>query len=264
MEYNSYSQRCGYPFKGYTLDKVIKFLEDMNLSYDSGIEFTVNLYDQNDVIIATGSLEGNVLKCIAISEEHQGEGLTANIISRLISESYNNNRDHLFLFTRPKNIIMFTELGFYPIIETADVLLMENVKDGIKKFIDGLENSMHSGVIGAIVANCNPFTKGHQYLIEMASKQCDLLHLFVLSEDKSAFPTDIRYELVKKGIKHLNNVIVHETSDYLISSATFPSYFIKDKTIASNIKNTRFIQINCFSKVESSPLGMYYPQKNIT
>ena len=35
--------------------------------------------------------------------------------------------------------------------------------------------------------------------------------------------------LVKQGVSHLKNVIVHPTGDYLISAATFPTYFIKDK-----------------------------------
>jgi [citrate (pro-3S)-lyase] ligase len=35
--------------------------------------------------------------------------------------------------------------------------------------------------------------------------------------------------LVKQGVADLKNVIVHPTGDYLISAATFPTYFIKDK-----------------------------------
>ena len=82
-----------------------------------------------------------------------------------------------------------------------------------------------------MVANCNPFTLGHQYLIEQAAKACDTLHLFVLSEDASLFPADVRMELVKKGTAYLPNVLVHPTSDYLISSATFPTYFLKEEQI---------------------------------
>ena len=37
--------------------------------------------------------------------------------------------------------------------------------------------------------NCNPFTKGHKYLIEKASKENDVVHLFILTEDKSEFST---------------------------------------------------------------------------
>ena len=243
MEYNNISIRCGYPFVGYTLKKLKTFLARMELIYDEGIEFSVCLFNQDDDIIATGSLEGNVLKCVAVSDKYQGEGLAAKIVTRLVDECYNNNQHHIFLFTKPKNQIMFTDLGFYTIISTEDVLFMENIKGGIVKFIESLKSPYYGDEIGAIVVNCNPFTKGHEYLIKAASKECDLLHVFVLSENKSAFPTDVRVKLVKMGVRNLKNVIVHETSDYLISSATFPSYFIKDKENVDNINCTLDLSI---------------------
>ena len=124
---------------------------------------------------------------------------------------------------------MFLEFGFYEISHTEDILLMENKRDGIDSFVASLARGQ--GSQGAVVANCNPFTLGHQYLIEQAAKACDTLHLFVLSEDASLFPADVRMELVKKGTAHLPNVLVHPTSDYLISSATFPTYFLKEEQI---------------------------------
>ena len=55
--------------------------------------------------------------------------------------------------------------------------------------------------------NANPFTLGHQYLIEKASKENDILHLFIVSEDKSIIPFNIRKKLIIEGTKHLNNII---------------------------------------------------------
>jgi Citrate lyase synthetase len=89
---------------------------------------------------------------------------------------------------------------------------------------------METGTIessAAVVVNCNPFTLGHKYLLEYAAARCKLLHIFVVWEDYSVFPSEIRYRLVKKGTEHLPNVIVHRGRDYIISNATFPSYFIK-------------------------------------
>ena len=80
--------------------------------------------------------------------------------------------------------------------------------------------------------NCNPFTLGHQYLIEQAASENDLVYILVVSEDKSVFPTRTRKELIKKGTAHLNNVIVLIGGDYIISSATFPSYFTQDQELA--------------------------------
>ena len=84
--------------------------------------------------------------------------------------------------------------------------------------------------------NCNPFTLGHQYLIETAAGECDKLYVFVLSEDKSQFSTEDRLEMVRLGTQHLSNVTVLPTGPYLISAATFPTYFIKEREKAGQIQ----------------------------
>ena len=107
---------------------------------------------------------------------------------------------------------------------------MENRQEGFSSFLKQLleetpsEALEHKKQIGAVVANCDPFTKGHRYLIESALKKCDYLHLFILSDDKGMFRAKQRYEMVKEGIRGLDNVILHHTSDYMI-----PTYFFKDK-----------------------------------
>ena len=78
--------------------------------------------------------------------------------------------------------------------------------------------------------NCDPFTCGHQQLITTASQQCEWVYVFVLSEDKGFFSAENRLEMVKQGTKHLSNVTVLPTGPYLISAATFPTYFLKDDT----------------------------------
>lgn len=95
-----------------------------------------------------------------------------------------------------------------------------------KQFLQG--EMMHSKpVIGAIVMNCNPFTLGHQYLIEYASDRTDYLYIFVVEEDKSFFNFNDRLELVKAGTSHLNNVKVLPSGKFIISSNTFSEYFAK-------------------------------------
>ena len=61
---------------------------------------------------------------------------------------------------------------------------------------------------GAIVMNCNPFTKGHRYLIEQAAGQVDLLYIFVVEEDKSTFKFEDRIEMVRRGTVDLDKVKV--------------------------------------------------------
>lgn len=254
MGYETFYEDFGYPMQGSRLQKLKDFLSAEQLDYDDGIEFTVNLCDSKGNIAATGSLEGNVLKCIAVSDSYQGEGLSARIVTALTSEGMNKGYSHLFLFTKAENIQIFNDLGFYLIAGTNDAALMENKKNGISEYVNSLKSSdniCEAGDTGAIVMNCNPFTNGHLYLIEKAAMQCGLLHLFVVSEDKSVFPAKTRYELVKKGVSHLSNVVVHPTSDYLISSATFPTYFIKDKYKAGDINCIMDLTIFCdyFAKI---------------
>lgn len=81
---------------------------------------------------------------------------------------------------------------------------------------------------GAIVMNCNPFTYGHRYLIETASKQVDRLYIFVVEEDKSFFKFNDRFEMVKQGTADIENVCVVPSGKFIISAFTFPEYFMKD------------------------------------
>jgi len=232
----------GYPFSKRKLSALQEFLRKAGLDYEPTIGFTVNIL-QDEEIIATGSLDCNILKCIAVSETHQGEGLTATIISELQKEAFFRDLHHLFLFTKPENRARFESLFFYTVAQTEDALLMENEGHGIQNFVASLDRPTTVGVIGAIVANCNPFTLGHRYLIETAASQCDWLHVFILSEDRSMFSAETRFELAKRSTEDLPNVTLHRTRDYLISYATFPRYFIQDKTRVNDIQCQLDIEI---------------------
>jgi len=223
----------GKPMSGTALKKLEAFLHTCGLDYDAGIDFTCTLEEDGE-IIATASLDGATLKCIAVSPMHQGEDLTARLITELRREAFSRGYDHLMLFTKPGNQMLFRPFGFYPVMRTADCLLMENKRNGLEAYLKDLKPA-GGACIGAIVANCNPFTLGHRYLIEQASKQCDQLHLFILSERKSAFSPEVRMALAKAGCADLKNVHIHPTGPYMVSSATFPSYFIKDKARVEGI-----------------------------
>ena len=80
---------------------------------------------------------------------------------------------------------------------------------------------------GCIVMNCNPFTLGHRYLIEQAAKQVERLYVMVVREDCSLFAYTERKAMVEQGVADIENVSVIDGSDYAISRATFPTYFLK-------------------------------------
>lgn len=100
-----------------------------------------------------------------------------------------------------------------------------------KKFAMKYQVDNLSGRIGAIVMNCNPFTKGHRYLIEYAARQVDRLLVFVVEEDLSAFAYEDRFAMVQLGTEDLKNVTVLPSGKYNISKSTFAQYFEKDKPI---------------------------------
>lgn len=220
--------------RGRKLEQWETFLTRMGLTPDHGVESTALIWDDGE-LIACGSRQENVLKCIAVDPARQGEGLTATLLTALRSDAMQAGHRHLFLYTKPQNQAMFSSLFFYPVAKTDKVLLMENVRNGIGSFLAGLEVPCREGSIGAIVMHCNPFTRGHRWLIEQAAAENDHLYLFILSEDKGLFPAKDRLELVRQGTADLKNVTVCPTGPYLISSATFPTYFLKDKASAGDV-----------------------------
>lgn len=208
------------------------FLRSHALEPGDDAQFTVILRDGED-IAAVGSRSGNILKYIAVSPEHRGEGLTAAVLTELRKNAFSAGERRLFLYTKPENRLMFEALRFYAVAETDSVLLLEDRRDGLKSFLASLPRPERSGTVGAAVMNCNPFTLGHRYLIQRACESCDTLYVFVLSEDRSMFSAADRMELVRRGTADMDNVIVCPTGDYLISSATFPDYFLRERTGAS-------------------------------
>ena len=229
------------------------FLQKAGLEADENVVSTVLIWEDGE-LIATGSRQDNLLKCIAVDPLHQGEGLTATLLTQLRQDAFNHGHRHLFLYTKPKNEFMFSSLFFYSIAKTEDVLLMENKQDGIQSFLEDLPKKDTEGTVGAAVMNCNPFTKGHRYLIETAAKQCDQLYVFVLSEDKSEFSAKDRLEMVKRGTEDLPNVTVLPTGPYLISSATFPTYFLKDRENATEVQC--LLDIEIFAKFYGPKFGI--------
>ena len=210
--------------------QVDALLAQEGIQRDQNLDYTCGIYDEDYRVIATGSCFGNTLRCFAVDHAHQGEGLLNEIISHLIDYQAGRGNIHLFLYTKPGTAKFFGDLGFYEIARVPDRLVfMENRRDGFSAYLAALEkDKKEDGLSAAIVMNANPFTLGHQYLVETAAAQCDALHLFVVSEDASLIPADARKRLVRQGVAHLPNVIVHDCGPYMISSATFPSYFLKD------------------------------------
>ena len=219
-----------YPWDKRSLAQIDALLQKEGITRDGNLDYICAMRDGSDEIIATGSCFGCTLRCFAVSSEHQGEGLLNEIISHLIQVQYARGNMHLFLYTKIQSAKFFGDLGFYEIARVDGTLVfMENRKSGFPTYLKNLEKTKKDGVSAALVMNANPFTLGHQYLVETAAAKCDTLHLFILSEDASLVPFGVRKRLVQEGVAHIPNVVLHDSGPYIISSATFPSYFLKDE-----------------------------------
>jgi [citrate (pro-3S)-lyase] ligase len=212
--------------------EVNTFLESFGLKLDVDVDYTIVLRDESGTIKGTCSKAGNVFKCFAISEDMRGEGLTATLITNLIDKMFEEGKLHSFVFTKPDKVNVFASLNFKLIYEVKGAALLEYGMYGINKSLGAMAEKYDikpDTPKGAIVMNCNPFTLGHRYLIEEASKSCSEVLVFLVEEDRSVFPFDARFNLVKEGVSDLKNVKVIPGGEYIISSATFPTYFIRSE-----------------------------------
>lgn len=99
------------------------------------------------------------------------------------------------------------------------------------------------GSIGAIVMNCNPITKGHMHLINIASQIVDHLYIFVVQEDRSFFSFSDRIDMVRLATPHLNNLVIVPSGKFILSAETFPEYFDKDMKQNAEIDTSHDIGI---------------------
>ena len=106
---------------------------------------------------------------------------------------------------------------------------------------------------GVVVMNCNPFTLGHRYLIEQAAKQVERLYVMVVREDCSLFAYTERKAMVEQGVADIENVNVIDGSDYAISRATFPTYFLKRLDDAADTQ--MLLDLDLFRRHISPALG---------
>lgn len=227
--YDEYTISRVFPRNRAAMAAVEQLLRQEGITRDRNLDYTCAVYDRSDQMVATGSCFGSTLRCFAVDRGHQGEGLLNRVVSHLTEVQYSRGNTHLFLCTKPSAAPLFADLGFYEIARVEGTLVfMENRRTGFSDYLARLSKHRIEGKSAALVMNANPFTRGHQYVAERASEECDKLHLFVLSEDASLFPFSVRKQLVREGTTHLGNVVLHDSGPYIISSATFPSYFLKD------------------------------------
>lgn len=245
--------------------RIEAFLKRNGLRFDD-MHYYAAVTDDDGEMIAGGGLKGNVIKCVAVDDAHKGEAIANTLISHLIAHTNEEGHSNVMLFTKPKNRQLFESLSFRLLAEAPEAVLMETGIGGINNMVEQLKKIKEEGEVckennqeckkeektnlnittpqhlnpstpqplttttplrGVVVMNCNPFTLGHRYLIEQAAKQVERLFVMVVREDCSLFAYAERKAMVEQGVAHLENVTVIDGSEYAISQATFPTYFLK-------------------------------------
>lgn len=245
--------------------RIEAFLKRNGLRFDD-MHYYAAITDDDGEMIAGGGLKGNVIKCVAVDDAHKGEAIANTLISHLIAHANEEGHSNVMLFTKPKNRQLFESLSFRLLAEAPEAVLMETGIGGINNTVEALKKIKEEGEVckennqeckkeektnlnittpqhlnpstpqpltattplrGVVVMNCNPFTLGHRYLIEQAAKQVERLFVMVVREDCSLFAYAERKAMVEQGVAHLENVTVIDGSEYAISQATFPTYFLK-------------------------------------
>ena len=236
--------------------KVEGFLQANGLRMET-LDVYYTLQNTDGDILAGAGLAGDVIKCVAVAPEVRSEGLVAPLVSHILSQHGPGN---LKVFTKPENEAVFESLGFHAIARAPLAILMENgrgleaycacLKDTLLSFRPTERSGEIASSVGVVVMNANPFTLGHRYLLEQAAARVDRL-VVIPVRTSYAFPYTERLAMIKAGAP--SGVTVVEGSDYQISAATFPTYFLKDLSEAAETQMR--LDLDLFARHIAPALG---------
>ncbi len=245
----------------YDIKLLRDFLTPLGFDFNENeVDYSIIICNLNDEVLGVASSQKNVLKYVAVAPKYRETSvfalLATHLLGRLI-EKY----EKIFAFTKPRNIVIFEGMGFRKIAVAEPLFsVLEYGLVGIKDFVEELKTYRQKDdklkKIAGLVMNCNPITKGHLYLIEKAVSESDWVYLFVVQENLSAFPFEVRLELIKKATAHIPNVTIISGGDYVVSGKTFPSYFLKGTDATEIIKTQAELDVTIFRDYIVPALGI--------
>jgi [citrate (pro-3S)-lyase] ligase len=222
-----------------------RLIESQGLAFEDGCDDLVGIYSDTagqpgntpngqrsdwvtgaPRLVATAGRAGCVLKMFAVDPAGQGGDVLGALTSALIALGRSAGQDAFLVFTSPEHAPSFQYCQFRLLVTTGRVALLE-CGGGLERYLDAHRHQRRQGTNGAVVINGNPFTRGHQFLVETAAAQVDTLYVFVVREDRSVFPFAVRYRLAAESTAQVRNALLLDTSRYAVSAATFPSYFLR-------------------------------------
>lgn len=226
-----------------TARTVKSFLDDAGLRLDESAAYFAGMFDTEDRLIGCGGLDSNIIKCLAMSSDARSEGLSAKLITHLMNEAFSSGHSNVRVFTKPVYKPLFKSLGFTLCGESASAIWLESDSLCLRKYRAYLSDHPADGVI---VANTDPVTLGHLYLITRAASQCHRLAVITVGANRrNCFSYQTRKAMLKRAVSHLANVEILDGSEYVISQLSFPSYFIKKADTISRAQAELDLDVFC-------------------
>lgn len=220
----------------YEREQVVNFLKNFSLKLDSDVTKTLYIEDDSK-IIGTISCADYIIKSLAVDPSYQSENLAGKLVNEMIQYFARNNIYIYQVFTKPMYKHIFLSLGFKEIVSTDKVIMLEGGTNTIDDELTKIKKQLdirfavleESSDIAALVINGNPLTIGHVHLIEHAAYNHNMVVVFIVEENKSEFSFEERLSMAYLATRRLSNVCVIPSTKYIVSSLTFPTYFLKDE-----------------------------------
>ncbi|MBE5754970.1 MAG: GNAT family N-acetyltransferase [Clostridiales bacterium] len=212
---------------------VKSFLSKFDLQYREDSTYTVYMEDNGD-IVGTVSLVDNLIVCLAVDKNMQGENLAVTLVNHAVTKLREEGIFGYRVFTKPEYESVFINMGFNLLVKTEKFCALEGGQSNILNEVENLKVKVVMDLGGfyedsaAIVLNGNPFTQGHLSLCEYALTKHRRLIIFVLEEDLSEFSFKERFSLAFLATRQFGDkVCVLPSTKYVVSKTTFPDYFLK-------------------------------------
>ena len=109
-------------------------------------------------------------------------------------------------------------------------------------------------VVGSIGMHGNPFTRGHRYLIETASKMVDRLFVLLIEDETGFFSYAERFAMAVEGTRDLPNVRIVAGGPFQATRNVFREYFIKAEP--ADMRESAMIDTLIFAESIAPRLGI--------
>ena len=195
-------------------------------------DYCVGYYDSDDRLVATASLDGDVIKGVAVDPSARDNALLPGLLTSLIAYAARNGIDNPKVFTKPAYAPIFRSLSFTEIgCAEGTAVMLEHSPTSLEEYKHQLSALPLHGRVGCIVMHANPLTKGHLHLINSSRKKCDTLVIIPVGESHSGgFSYEERRRMLEDATSNMSDVVIAPGSHYAVSRSSFPSYFIKERS----------------------------------